>query len=43
VRLFRKTKGYLHMELHRDTADPRRYVTIDSRVSQEVFEAFRRE
>ena len=29
MRLFRTAKGYLRTELHRDSNDPRRYLTFD--------------
>ena len=41
VALFRRAPGYLRTELHRDRANPRRYVTIDYWESQAAWEAFR--
>lgn len=41
VRLFRGGEGYLGTELHRDTADARRYLTIDRWASRRAYESFR--
>ncbi|MGH9751090.1 MAG: antibiotic biosynthesis monooxygenase family protein [Candidatus Polarisedimenticolia bacterium] len=41
VRLFRTVEGYLGTELHRDTADSRRYLTIDRWSSRSAYESFR--
>lgn len=41
VQLFRRGAGYLRTELHRDRAQPQRFVTIDYWESREAWEAFR--
>lgn len=41
VRLFREAPGYLRTELHRDTAEPLRFITIDYWQSRQAWEAFR--
>jgi heme-degrading monooxygenase HmoA len=41
VELFRRAPGYLKTELHRDRAQPRRFITIDYWESKEAWEAFR--
>ena len=41
VRLFERAKGYIGTELHRDSEDKRRYVTMDFWASQQAYESFR--
>ncbi len=41
VELFRRAKGYVRTEFHRDRNDPNRYLTIDYWDSAEAWEAFR--
>jgi len=41
VELFRRAKGYVRTELHRDRRNANRYVTIDYWESVEAWEAFR--
>jgi len=41
VALFRRARGYLRTELHRDRARSDRYVTIDYWESQAAWETFR--
>ena len=43
VELFRRAKGYVRTELHRDLGNPLRYITIDYWTSFEAWEAFRSE
>lgn len=38
---FAKGKGFVSTELHRDTKQPRRYLTIDRWVAQQDYETFR--
>ena len=41
VELFKRAKGYVRTELHRDRRNVNRYVTIDYWDSMEAWEAFR--
>jgi heme-degrading monooxygenase HmoA len=41
VALFRGCPGYLRTELHRDRADPNRYITLDYWESADAWERFR--
>ena len=41
VELFREHAGYIKTELHRDRANPNRFITIDYWESRESWEAFR--
>ena len=41
VRLFRRAKGYLRTELHRDREQPHRFITIDYWETKAAWEAFR--
>lgn len=41
VRLFRRANGHVVTELHRDDADPRRFVTLDQWSSRAAWDAFR--
>ncbi len=41
VELFSRAKGYLRTELHRDTANPRRFLTIDCWESEAAHLRFR--
>jgi len=43
VRLFQRGEGYLGTDLLRDTATPRRYVTIDRWALPSAYETFRRQ
>jgi [ribosomal protein S18]-alanine N-acetyltransferase len=42
VRLFRSGEGYIRTELHRDSENTARYVTLDFWSSREQYEAFRK-
>lgn len=41
VRLFQRAAGYVRTELHRDRAEPCRFVTIDYWESESAWKAFR--
>ena len=43
VRLFQRAPGYIRTELHRDRAEPRRFMTFDYWESRTAWEAFRSE
>jgi heme-degrading monooxygenase HmoA len=42
VALFRGSPGYVRTELHRDRADPNRYLTLDYWESEDAWDHFRR-
>jgi heme-degrading monooxygenase HmoA len=41
VRLFRRAPGYIKSELHRDAANPRRFITIDYWESEAAWNEFK--
>jgi len=41
ARLFRKARGYVRTELHRDMGKPRRFITIDYWKSYQAWKRFR--
>ena len=43
VQLFRRARGYIRTELHRDRSNPQRFVTLDYWESQDAWQAFRRQ
>lgn len=43
VQLFRRARGYLHSELYRDQANPRRFITVDHWESEAAWQAFQSE
>ena len=42
VQLFRRSAGYVRSELHQDSANPQRFVTLDYWESEAACEEFRR-
>jgi len=42
VRLFRRAEGYVKSELHQDSVNPQRFITLDYWESQAASEGFRR-